>query len=100
MIDVPVLGSVDDSCALPSGNSWHWVEARDMNGKPRSHLNGASLMTWTEQKRLTSLIEKQMLGIVPMVMLDCPLADSMNITCSCFIGVPSLSHISLRMIMT
>jgi len=40
------------------------------------------------------------IGIVPIVVFAWPLADSKNITCSCFIGVPNFSHTSLRMITT
>ena len=29
MIEAPVFGSVSKRCVLPSGNSWHLVDARE-----------------------------------------------------------------------
>ena len=99
VMDVPVFGSVIKRCASLQ-EFLHLVKSRDVKGRLRGNSKQDSLTTWTEQWGLTSLIEKQMMGIVPMITLDCLLANSRNMTCPCFIGVPSLSYTSLQMMTT
>src|SRR5882724_7776014 len=76
------------------------VWAKAVKGWPVRHSKGASWMMWTVQWRFMSPTMKQILRSIPIVTLAWPLADSMNMTWSCFKGAPSLSQMSQWMMTT